>query len=150
MGRFQTVLSFLALPAERQILLIPETPYDRGVADYYLALNHNPLQLLVRGIFEDYSQAESESDNDYLARTGIGLGHPCAVLNELCCFIYLLRHHYAADDFWNQRALAERDEWRLLRRLANLSLAEIGSEISCTRQDIQDAITSFKREFAHT
>ena len=146
MKRLHTVLSLLALPAEQQIQLLPEIPYDRGAPDYYTALDRNPMLLLVRGVVEDYSQPESESDADYITRTGLQPRCPCAALNELCCFIYLLRHHYDADNYWTQRALTGKDEWRLVRRLASLALAEANWETSCSKQDIHDAIEGYQRE----
>lgn len=149
MSRLHTVLSFFALPVERQIELLPEMPRDRGASDYYTALPHNPLLLLVRGVFDEYSQPESESDADYQTRTGMQPHRSCAAMSELCAYIYLLRHHYSADDYWTQRALTSKDEWRLFRRLAGLALAEMGWEISCARQEIHDAVDSFQREFAH-
>src|SRR5688572_4016740 len=87
MSRLQNVLSFLALPAEQQIQLLPEIPYDRGVPNYYVALDDNPILILVRGVAEDYSRRESESEADYHARTGLQPDRSYAALNELCCFI---------------------------------------------------------------
>lgn len=149
LSRLHTVLSFFALPAERQIELLPEIPRDRGAPDYYTALGRNPLLLLVRGVPEEHSRPEPESDSDYQARTGLHPGGPSAALNELCSFIYLLRHHHAADDYWTQRALAGRDEWRLFRRLAGLALEEAGWTVSCAREDLRAAVDFFQREFAH-
>lgn len=149
MSRLRTVLSFFALPAEQQIELLPEIPRDRGASDYYTTLKQNPLHLLVRGVSEEYSQPESESDADYLARTGMRPHCSCAAMNELCCFIYLLCHHYCADDYWTQRALIGKDEWRLFRRLARLALEGVGWPTLCVQEDIRDAVQYFQREFAH-
>ena len=62
MSRLRTIVSFFALPAEQQIRMLPEIPYDRGAPDYYSALKYNPIYLLVRGVGEEYSQPEFESD----------------------------------------------------------------------------------------
>jgi hypothetical protein len=35
MSRLHSVLSFFALPGERQVELLPEIPRDRGESDYY-------------------------------------------------------------------------------------------------------------------
>jgi hypothetical protein len=149
MIRLQPLLSFFALPAERQLELLPEIQHDRGAADYYAGLPHNPLLILVRGVFDEYTQPESESDADYQTRTGMQTHRSCAALNELCAYIYLLRHHYCADDYWTKRALTSKDEWRLFRRLAGLALEEMGWKISCTRQEIQEVVDCLQRDLAH-
>ena len=146
MSRLQTVLSFLALPAEQQIQLLPEIPYDRGARDYYPHLDSNPMPLLVRGIVADCTGIEGESDADYQARTGIRAYGACAALNELCCFIGIFQHALHADNYWNQRALTGRDEWRLVRRLATLALEEAGWRNSCARDEILSAAECFQRE----
>jgi hypothetical protein len=103
----------------------------------------------VRGLSEEYSQRESETDADYLARTGMASGRSSGALNELCSYIYLLCHHYRAEDYWTQRALISKDEWRLFRRLASLALSEIGWEVSCAGQQVHDAVDFFRRELTH-
>ena len=149
MSRLHALLSFFALPMEQQIQLLPEIPYDRGAPDYYADLRHNPLRLLALGVSQEDTQLESESNTDCLARTGLHSDCKYAVLSELSCYVYLLCHHYDADDYWTQRELVGKIEWRLFRRLASLALTEIGWQIACAGQDVRVSIGHFKKEFAH-
>jgi len=149
MSRLHTVLSFFALPCEQQVELLPEVPFDRGASDYHTALRQNPLYLLVCGLSEEYSQTESETESDYQARTGMRSCRSSGAMNELDCFIYLLCHHFCADDYWSQRALGTKDEWKLFRRLARLALDEAGWPVTCVRKDVRDAVDYFRRAFAH-
>jgi hypothetical protein len=65
----------------------------------------------------------------------------------------ILRDRGAADyctaDYWRQRALTSKDEWRLFRRLAGLALQEMGWKISCPRQEIQEVVDCLQRDLAH-
>ena len=112
------LLRFFSSPTECQLRLLPEIPRDRGVADYFLSIDTNCLLLLNRALREEALFDEQEDVQAYWRRIGAELSEDAYTrLREIACFCDLLRSALDADNLWNQRSLANRQEWSLLRRL---------------------------------
>ncbi len=125
MSRLRSLLFFFASPPELQVHRLLGLPRDRGAPDFYTGLEHNPLKILVWGLVHESYQHDNESGDAFLARTQLPTNSSFQVLHETSCFVYLLSQSTYADVYWSQRALEDKTEWRLARRLAALTLAEL-------------------------
>ena len=144
MSRLRSLLLFFASPPELQVHTLLGLPRDRGAPDFYTGLEQNPLKSLAWGLVHESGQHDNESEDAFLARTQLPTTSPYQVLNEASCFIYLLSRSTHADDYWSQRALEHKTEWRLARRLAALTLAELHWQGEVSAEELSLMVKYFR------
>ena len=90
MSSLLTLLAFFACPADKQIEMLDGLPKDRGAANYFSNLNHNPLLISERALNDEAEQADDEPMPDFLARTGLPEDTSRTALLELLVYSQLL------------------------------------------------------------
>lgn len=146
MSRLRQLLSLFAAPAQSQVALLP-LPVDRGTAEYYASPKNNSLRILTSGFLIEHQQRDTESAEEFLLRTGLAPGLAPSALGELSALLDLMqRSIYAEDLYWTQRALKEKNEWALVRRLAGLVIAELHWEQAATPSQATLLVQHYRRE----
>jgi hypothetical protein len=126
MNHLATILGIFAAPPERQALLLPDLPENHGATDFFTNFERNPLLVAVLAFIDYFSQGDNESREEYLERMGLPLEFE-PVFGTLGELDYVLRSlRPTSCELWSRKALERKLEWRLVRRLAGIVLAENG------------------------
>ena len=144
MSKIRPTVSFFASPPELQIQAIPTLPYDRGAKDFYQNLRFNPLLVLTRGFLDDASHHDYEPWEEFIARTALpgDFSFKDSALEELRCALYGLASRLD-ESCWTRRGLAEKTEWKIIRRLSLAVLEELGWPGAFESADIQSRIDEY-------
>ena len=147
MSKIRPTLSFFASPPGLQIPAIPTLPYDRGAKDFYPNLRFNPLLVLTRGFLEDSSHHDYEPWEEFIARTTLpdDFSFKDSALEELRCALYGLESRID-EACWTKRGLAEKTEWKVVRRLSRAVLEELGWPGAFEGANIQSMIDEYARD----
>lgn len=143
MTRLGKLVCFFSAPYERQIFLLRDIPIDVGAVNFYPSLEYNSLSVIAYGIDSEFGQADSESIAEFLARTGLPANVSLSALEELCCLINLLRCSPYASSYWTRRALKQKTEWALVRRMAQLALNQLNWQFECNSEDMLELLEYF-------
>lgn len=142
MNQLAVVLGFLAARPERQVELLPSLPLDPGAPDFHTRFIDNPLL----GIAESYHRflrfEHDEPWDVFLERLGVPastLWPPSA--EELDHALYTIKPSDHA--LWTRKALMRRVEWRLVRRMAAITLGEFGWSPLVERGDLEEVLTRY-------
>ena len=145
MTHLRTLLTFLASPPEKQIELLGHLPEDRGSPDYYSQLEHNPLLILERAFIREAVRRD-EPESDFIARTGLPENTSHTALAELVIYSRLFGQSLDFENYWSKRALRQKTEWMLYRRLARQTISDLGwSMDSCCKDAVQQLIQHYRR-----
>jgi hypothetical protein len=144
-----TLIAFLACPADQQIEMLKQLPRDRGAADFYTGLSRNPLLSLVTALRDEAFQEDDEPWPDFLARSGLPEDTSRTALSELVVYSVLLSRPLCAEDYWTQRALRDKAEWRLFRRIAAQTLLDLGWAGDCSPDEVRKLVRHYQKESTH-
>lgn len=140
MNRLAAMLAVLAAPPARQLALLAGLPVDRGATDYESNFERNPLLILVLGFLENYNDRDYETLDEFLARLGLPAQYrPVDTsIDKLVYVLFTLKP--ANSGLWNRKALERKTEWRLVRRLAAVVLAENGWQAGAALGDAETVL----------
>jgi hypothetical protein len=155
MTSLQTMKAFFAGSPKRQISALPELPFDKGARGFYegfnyKGFNHNPLLILLDAFQEESWHQDYEPWEIFLARTGIpdNFNIATSTYAELRCLIYLVENSFSgrAGSLLTQKGLEREVEWRLVRRLSQITLDELSWEYSFENEALDTIIKDFERQ----
>jgi len=150
MTSLQTMMAFFAGSPKRQISALPGLPFDRGARGFYEDFNHNPLLILINAFQEESWHQDYESWETFLARTGISDNFTLETnaYAELQCLIYLVTNFVLGngDSLLTQKGLEREVAWKLVRRLSQLTLDELGWSNSFENEALDIIIKNFERQ----
>lgn len=126
MNHLSTILSIFAAPPDRQSLLLCPLPKNPGASDFHTNFERNALLVAVLAYLEYFNRRDNESRDDYLDRMGLPSDFTPirTTIEELEYVLGTFRP--ATSALWTLTGLERKPEWRLVRRIAAIILAEHG------------------------
>ena len=105
------------------------------------------MLVLTRGFLDDASHHDYEPWEEFIARTALpgDFSFRDSALEELRCALYGLASRMD-ETCWTRRALAEKTEWKIIRRLSRAVLEELGWPGAFENADIQSRIDEYTRD----
>jgi len=139
-------IAFFAQPADVQAALLPGIPRDRGAADFYTAFAHNPLWIAARGLTDCLGGDDTVPEEHWRQSVGLPAGWHATAISELRALLSILSGQILDwQILFTQRALADRPEWRIARRLALASVEDLGLPRATTSAELTVCVRDLAR-----
>jgi hypothetical protein len=148
MSRLRQLIAYFASPPDQQAGWLPGLPFDRGNPTYYTAFEENPLWLLSWGLLEEASFRDDLPIEDFYERTGLPGDTRQTALAELLWCGGILRQVGGpdGDPLFTARGLREQTGWKVVRRLARLTLSDLGWSAELDADRVRDLLAYYRRE----
>ena len=138
------MLAFFASDPEKQISLLPKLPQNKGVREFYLTYNQNLLLLFTDCFLEESWHHDYELWETFITRTGLAsdFRFDKGALIELRCLMAMLKGQITKgdDSLWTQQGLQRKTEWKLVRRLAQIVIDELGWNNSIPVEQVNELV----------